>query len=93
MKIEKDYEEFLDLTEEDFFDPEQVIQIGYEPVRIDIFTSIAGCSFSDAWESRTTARYGSVEALFIGRQALIRSKRASGRKQDLADLELLEATD
>ena len=81
-----------DLTEDDFLDPEQVIQIGYEPVRIDILTSIAGCSFGDAWESRITARYGSVDAFFIGKQALIRSKRASGRKQDLADLELLEDT-
>ena len=82
-----------ELTEDDFLDPEQIIQIGYEPVRIDILTSIAGCSFSDAWESRITARYGSIDAFFIGKQALIRSKRASGRKQDLADLELLEDSD
>ena len=82
-----------DLTEKDFLGPEQVIQIGYEPVRIDILNSMTGCSFSNAWESRITVRYGSVDAFFIGKQALIRSKRASGRKQDLADLELLESTD
>lgn len=58
-----------DLTEDDFLDPEQVIQIEYEPVRIDILTSIAGCSFSDTWESRITVRYGSVDAFFIGKQA------------------------
>jgi hypothetical protein len=79
-----------ELTKDDFLDPEKVIQIGYEPVRIDLLTSIPGCSFDDAWESRVTARYGSVDAFFIGKQALIESKRASGRKQDLADLELLE---
>jgi hypothetical protein len=79
-----------ELTEEDFLDPEKVIQIGYEPVRIDLLTSIPGCTFDDAWEGRVAARYGSIDAFFIGRQALIESKRASGRKQDLADLELLE---
>ena len=79
-----------DLIEEDFVIPEQVIQIGYEPVRIDLHTSITGCSFEDAWASRFIAQYGSVDAFFIGKQALIKSKRASGRKQDLADLELLE---
>ena len=80
-----------DLTENEFLDPERVIQLGYEPVRIDILTSIPGCSFGDAWDGRITARYGDVDAFFIGKEQLVRAKRASGRKQDLADLELLES--
>jgi len=79
-----------DLTAADFLDPEQIVQLGYEPVRIDLLTSIAGCTFEEIWDNKTTARYGSVVALFIGKRELVKAKRASARAQDLADLELLE---
>ena len=79
-----------EITEQDFLDPETVVQLGYEPVRIDLLTSIAGCSFQQAWDNRVTVRYGSVDAIFIGKRELAAAKRASGRTQDLADLELLE---
>jgi hypothetical protein len=79
-----------DLTADDFLDADRVVQLGYEPVRIDLLTSVAGCSFAEVWENRTTARFGSVEATFIGKAQLIKNKRASGRPQDLADLALLE---
>ena len=36
----------LDLQEEDFGEEGKIIQLGYEPVRIDILTSIEGCSFA-----------------------------------------------
>ena len=78
------------LTDADFLDTERVVQLGYEPVRIDLHTSIAGCTFDEIWANRVTARYGSVEAIFIGRSELAKAKRASGRAQDLADLELLQ---
>jgi hypothetical protein len=38
---------------------------------------------------RATGSMGDVECPFIGRDALIRNKRALGRPRDLADLELL----
>jgi predicted nucleotidyltransferase len=79
-----------DLAAADFLDPERIIQLGYEPVRIDLLTSIAGCTFEEIWTNRFRARYGSIEAFFIGKRELIKAKRASGRTQDRADLELLE---
>lgn len=82
--------ESQDVRAEDFLDPDRVVQLGFEPVRIDLLTSIAGCTFDEVWENRFSARYGSVDALFIGKRELARAKRASGRAQDLADLELLE---
>ena len=33
---------------------------------------------------------GDVEVFFIGREAMIKNKRASGRTKDLADIEALE---
>jgi hypothetical protein len=60
------------------------------PNRVDFVTAIDGVTFDEAWRGRATGRYGSQPALYLGRTELIRNKRASGRAQDLADLEALE---
>ena len=73
----------------DFARPEQVVQLGLPPRRIDILTSISGVAFEDAWAERVTRRIGELDLPFLGRGALIRNKRASGRPKDLADLEAL----
>lgn len=82
----------LGLTEEDFSSPGKVVQLGYPPSRIDLMTSISGVSFREAWEDRVPGPYGELEVAYIGRKELVRNKAASGRTQDRADLELLQAT-
>lgn len=67
-----------------------VFQIGVPPQRIDILTAIDGVEFDDAWPHRTSAEWGTIRVAVIGRFELIRNKRASGRRQDLADLARLE---
>ena len=79
----------LNLSVEDFSSKGNIIQLGYEPVRIDIITSIKGLEFADIWESRIQGPYGKQTVNFIDRQNLIRSKRLSNRTQDKADLDLL----
>jgi len=74
------------LREEDFSKPGSIVQLGYEPVRIDLITEIDGCSFEEVWQNRVTGRYGDEEVYFIGLEELIKNKRASGRKQDELDL-------
>ena len=69
----------LDLKAEDFSTHGNIIQLGYEPVRIDIFTSIKGLKFADIWESRIQGSYGKQTVSFIDRQNLIRSKKLSNR--------------
>lgn len=82
--------EDLGYTVEDLADPQWVIQLGVAPVRIDLFTSIAGVpDFSVAWNERVDARFGKVAAHYLGLGTLIEAKRASGRAQDRADLEVL----
>ncbi len=78
-----------DLTVEDLSEPELVFQIGVPPVRIDILTSISGVEFPEAWEARVFTRFGDQEVGVLSREHLVRNKRASGRTQDLADLESL----
>ncbi|MGD8342709.1 MAG: hypothetical protein PVH53_03905 [Desulfobacterales bacterium] len=79
----------LDLNIEDLVTEGNIIQLGYEPVRIDIMTSIKGLDFSKVWREHVTGPYGQQTINYIDRQNLIESKKLSDRIQDKADLELL----
>ncbi len=81
--------ESLRLTEKDFSRKNRIIQLGYEPLRVDILTSIEGCSFKEVWQNKKTSRYGRQRAFFIGIDELIKNKKASKRKQDRVDLDIL----
>jgi len=76
--------------ETDFIEPEQMIQLGRAPNRIDLLSSISGVSTDEAFASKVSAELDSIPVYIISKDALIRNKRAVGRKQDLADLEVLE---
>ena len=78
------------LEESDFLEPEQVIQLGYPPLRIDLLTSLVGVEFEACYGDRAVLEVDSVKLPFIGLEGLRANKRASGRHQDLADLENLE---
>ena len=73
----------------DFATPGLVYQIGVEPVRIDILTSIAGVEFRDAYRSRIECMYGDIPIPIISIEHLIAAKKAAGRPQDLLDLNAL----
>lgn len=81
----------LNLSMSDFSAKGRTIQLGYEPVRIDILTLIDGCTFEEAWKNKKTGRYGKEKIYFIGLDDMIRNKKASKRKIDKADLEILSA--
>lgn len=78
-----------DLTEADLLLPGLIFQIGVAPVRIDVITGIEGVDFDTAWGNRVIAHLGGVPVPVLSRQHLI-AKKASGRLQDLADVEWLE---
>jgi hypothetical protein len=81
----------LGLKPDDFTSPGQVIQLGIAPNRIDILTSLTGLTFDEIWAGRIEGRLDALPVLFLGRRELIRNKRATGRPQDLADLDALGA--
>ncbi len=74
----------------DFDRPDQVIQLGYEPVRIDMITSVSGVSWEEAWNGRAAGECGGVPVQYLGREQYIANKRAAGRLKDLADVEEIE---
>ena len=75
----------------DFLQPEQIIQLGRPPSRIDLLTSMTGLSTNEAFASKISASLDGVPVFVLGKDALIRNKRAVGRPQDLADLAELDA--
>jgi hypothetical protein len=80
----------IGLQAEDFQKPDQVIQLGRPPVRIDLVTSIEGVSWEQAVRGCVQGEYGGTPVRFLGRADLIANKKAAGRLQDLADVEKLE---
>lgn len=80
----------LGLQAADFMTPDQIIQLGYPPNRIDIITTPPGVDFKSCYAARVAVEIDGVEVSFIDLENLKKSKKASGRLQDLADLENLE---
>ncbi len=78
-----------ELSEQDLASPDLVFQIGLPPRRIDIMTGVTGLTFAEAWAGRVEASYAGVRFPLLGRDALLRNKRALGRPKDLLDVELL----
>jgi predicted nucleotidyltransferase len=79
----------LGLREEDFQKPQQVIQLGFPPSRVDLMTDIDGLVFSECWPRRVEIEVDGIAIHTISLPDLIRNKEATGRLQDLADLERL----
>jgi hypothetical protein len=79
----------LELTTDDFMNPEQVVQLGYPPVRIDILTDLKGIEFKECYSSRVEVIIDGTKVNFIDRENLKKNKKATGRHQDLADFENL----
>lgn len=77
------------VVEEDFTNADQVVQLGIEPHRMDLMTSISGVAFEEAWNTREYGDLDGLQVPYISRELLKRNKAAVGRKQDLADLDYL----
>lgn len=79
----------LELTEKDFQVPDQVVQLGREPIRIDLLTSVKGAFFMDSWPHRLEVQIDEMKCQVIGLEDLRNVKAATARPQDLADLDSL----
>jgi len=77
------------LTQADFTTPDQIIQLGYPPSRIDLITTPDGVDFNTCYQSKLEISVSDVRVNFIDLENLKLNKQASARLQDLADLENL----
>lgn len=80
----------LDLKCNDFLTYGNVVQLGSPPNRIDLLTSVDGVEFDSCYESKFEVEIEGTRIDFINLEDLKKNKKASGRYQDLADLENLE---
>ena len=74
------------LSAADFEKEDQVVQLGFPPVRIDLLTSLTGISFEEAWISRQTGTIDAVPVAFPSREVFLKNKRATGRGRDQGDV-------
>ncbi len=68
---------------------EDVLWMGVPPVRIDVVKGVPGGDFSACLARRVCASWDGLSVSIISRDDLIAIKRASGRPQDLLDVEAL----
>ena len=79
----------LSLVIEDFLKPDQIVQLGFPPNRIDLMTSPKGVDFDNCYASREEIEIEGLRINLIDLKNLKKNKKATGRHQDLADLENL----
>lgn len=80
----------LGLQQEDLSDPENVIQLGYEPHRIDLIIQLEGLDFGTCFAQRQEATFEGIPIHFIGYDDLLKNKRSTGRLKDKVDVQTLE---
>ncbi|MGA7538201.1 MAG: hypothetical protein WBW93_05490 [Steroidobacteraceae bacterium] len=79
----------LAIEAKEFATYDGVLQIGLPPRRVDILNRADGISFDEAVAEGSSFSLEGRRIPVIGRAALIRNKRATGRAQDAADVEAL----
>ena len=79
----------LEISVEDLNRPNQVVQLGAKPNRIDIITSIDGVEFEQAWGRRVIGAIDGISVSIIGLEDLLRNKESTGRSKDAGDAEEL----
>ena len=82
-----------ELTPEAVADRRRMIQMGVPPVQIHVMSAISGVEWPEIWEHRVDGPFGQRVVSYIGRETLIRNKRAAGRPKDLSDIDALEHGD
>jgi Nucleotidyl transferase of unknown function (DUF2204) len=80
----------IGLTESDFLNPKNIIQLGYEPYRIDILLELENTDFEECFERKSQTTVDNTVVNFLNIDDLISVKKIAGRFQDLADAENLE---
>ncbi|WP_323221289.1 nucleotidyltransferase domain-containing protein, partial [Spirulina sp. 06S082] len=69
----------LGLSLNDFTCPNQIIQLGYPPARIDIITTPDGVDFETCYQTKMQVELSNILVDFIDLEILKQNKKASGR--------------
>ena len=80
----------MGLTQNDFLEEEIVVEIGREPLKIQVLTGIDGVTFEECFEEKVFLESDGLKVPFIGFEKLLENKQASPRAKDKIDLEELK---
>ena len=78
-----------DVTTDMITGQKQIIRMGFEPMRLELFTRIPALEFGECYERREFVKTGNLTIPLISLEDLKTNKRKSGRPKDLQDLEEL----
>ena len=73
----------------DLLQTRQILELGRPPVQVHIMAFVTGVSWEEAWVSREPGGYGNAPVHFLGREAFLANKQATGRPKDLGDIAAL----
>jgi predicted nucleotidyltransferase len=79
----------LSLKASDFLEPDTVVEVGREPMKIQVLTGIDGVTFDRCRSDRMMVNISGLQVPFIGFESLLANKAASPRSKDRIDLEEL----
>jgi hypothetical protein len=77
------------LRAEDLADTRRMLEMGLPPVQLHVMSSISGVTWDEAIGESVRGPLGRHDVQFLGRETLVRNKRAAGRPKDLADVDAL----
>lgn len=70
-------------------DPDEIVQLGIAPNRVDLLLSLGSMPFDEAWGSRVEDNYGDVPANWIGLDCLLRVKESIDEPRHQEDARVL----
>jgi len=79
-----------DLTLEGIVKPGSVFKFGRAPHQVELLNDVKGITWDEAWRGAVSEQLFGQKVRYLDFETLIKSKKAAGRLQDLADVEALE---
>ena len=70
-------------------DPDEIVQIGVAPNRVDLLQRLEDASFDEAWRARVVDLYGDVQANWIGLDGLLAIKEKIDMPRHQEDARIL----
>ena len=79
-----------ELTVNGLMKPDSVFKLGKAPEQIELLNTVKGITWEEARAGAISEKLLAQPVRFVDLETLIKSKKAAGRLQDLADVEALE---
>lgn len=80
----------LPIEESDFLLEDMIVEVGREPLKIQVLTGISGVSFDECYRSKVDIEIDGKMVPFLSYEDLIKNKSSTTRGKDRVDVEELQ---